>query len=202
MGPQHWWKTGAAPNDYEFGLAEDTFEGGRVAYLRSIVQPARSFGALCQTIAEDYRGKRIRFSAALKANNVTGGWGGLWPRVDGVHLDETLAIDTMEDRPLWARPAGNSTPWCWMSPRRRRRRSTSVLGCLGRGSCWCRSWPSRRSTATYRSPPAPSSTAAAEPLTSARPDSSVYPPGQATLRPMAAAAPGEQVRLEDLAQVG
>jgi len=26
MGLQHWWKTGAAPNDYEFGLAEDTFQ--------------------------------------------------------------------------------------------------------------------------------------------------------------------------------
>ena len=82
MGLQHWWKTGAAPNDYEFGLAEERFEGQPVAYLRSIVQQARSFGAFCQTIAaEDYRGKRIRFSAALKANH-------------------TLAIDTMEDRPL------------------------------------------------------------------------------------------------------
>src|SRR5829696_6112679 len=27
MGLKYWWKTGAAPNDYEFGLAEDTFEG-------------------------------------------------------------------------------------------------------------------------------------------------------------------------------
>jgi hypothetical protein len=91
----------AAPDDYAFGLAEETFEGQPVAYLRSIAQPARSFGAFCQTIAaEDYRGKRIRFSAALKANNLTGGWGGLWLRVDGARLDETLAVDTMEDRPL------------------------------------------------------------------------------------------------------
>jgi hypothetical protein len=101
MGLKHWWKTGAAPNDYEFGLAEDTVEGQPVAYLRSIVQPVRSFGAFCQTIAaEDYRGKRVRFSAALKATNVADGWGGLFLRVDGPHLDETLAIDTMEDRPL------------------------------------------------------------------------------------------------------
>jgi hypothetical protein len=101
MGLQHWWKTGAAPNDYAFGLAEESFEGQPVASLRSIVQTARSFGAFCQTIAaEDYRGKRIRFSATLKADNVTDGWGGLWLRVDGPRLDETLAIDTMEDRPL------------------------------------------------------------------------------------------------------
>ena len=43
MGLQHWWKTGAAPNDYEFGLAEDTFQGQPVASLRSIVnKPAAS----------------------------------------------------------------------------------------------------------------------------------------------------------------
>jgi len=101
MGLTHWWKTGAAPNDYEFGLAEETFQGQPAASLRSIVQLTRSFGAFCQTIAaEDYRGKRIRFSAALKAKDVTGGWGGLWLRIDGPRLDETLAVDTMEDRPL------------------------------------------------------------------------------------------------------
>jgi hypothetical protein len=100
-GAQAWWKTGAAPNDYEFGLAEETFEGQPVAYLRSIARPVRSFAAFCQTIAaDDYRGKRIRFSAALKANDVADGWGGLWLRVDGPRLDETLALDTMEDRPL------------------------------------------------------------------------------------------------------
>jgi hypothetical protein len=100
MGLQHWWKTGAAPNDYEFGLAGESFETQPVAYLRSIAEPARSFGAFCQTIAaENYRGKRIRFSAALKVSEVIG-WGGLWLRVDGARLDETLAIDTMEDRPL------------------------------------------------------------------------------------------------------
>jgi hypothetical protein len=57
MGLKHWWKTGAAPNDYDFGLAEETLQGQRVAYLRSIVRPAHSFGACCQTIAaENYRG--------------------------------------------------------------------------------------------------------------------------------------------------
>src|SRR5918994_4783171 len=113
MGLKHWWNTGAAPNDYEFGLAEDTVEGQPVAYLRSIVQPARSFGAFCQTIAvEDYRGKRIRFSAALKATNVADGWGGLYLRVDGPHLDETLAIDTMRTAPWWARPAGRNMRSC------------------------------------------------------------------------------------------
>jgi hypothetical protein len=164
MGLKHWWKTGAAPNDYEFGLAEETFQGQRVASLRSILQPARSFGAFCQTIAtEDYRGSRIRFSAALKANDVTGGWGRLWLRIDGVRPDETLPSTPWRTAPWWARLAGSSMPWCWMW-RRRRPRSRLMPGCLGRGSCWCPSWPSRRSAARCagdRRPPSP--TAATEP---------------------------------------
>ena len=100
-GLKHWWKSGAAPNDYEFGLAEETFRGQPAVYLRSIMQPARNFGVFCQTIrAKDYRGKRIQFSGALKATNVTGGWGGLWLRVNGPRLEEILAIDIMEDRGL------------------------------------------------------------------------------------------------------
>jgi hypothetical protein len=41
------------------------------------VKPARDFGACRQEIAaDDYRGKRIRFAAALKAVDVTNGWAG------------------------------------------------------------------------------------------------------------------------------
>lgn len=96
MGLKYW---RVAPSDYEFGLAEGTFEGRRVASLRSTVKPARDFGACRQEIAaDDYRGKRIRFAAALKAVDVTNGWAGLWLRVDGAQRGTTLAFDNMEDR--------------------------------------------------------------------------------------------------------
>jgi hypothetical protein len=63
------------------------------------VKPARDFGACRQEIAaDDYRGKRIRFAAALKAVEVTNGWAGLWLRVDGAQRGTTLAFDNMEDR--------------------------------------------------------------------------------------------------------
>ena len=96
MGLKYW---RVAPSDYEFGLAEGTFEGRRVASLRSTVKPAHDFGACRQEIAaDDYRGKRIRFAAALKAVDVTMGWAGLWLRVDGAQRGTTLAFDNMEDR--------------------------------------------------------------------------------------------------------
>jgi RNA polymerase sigma factor (sigma-70 family) len=96
MGLKYW---RVAPSDYEFGLAEGTFEGRRVASLRSTVKPARDFGACRQEIAaDDYRGKRVRFAAALKAVDVTNGWAGLWLRVDGAQRGAPLAFDNMEDR--------------------------------------------------------------------------------------------------------
>ena len=110
MGLKHWSMTGAAPADYEMGTADETFEGEPAAYLRSTVKPANAFGAFAQTIAADeYRAKRVRFSGALKSSEVTG-WAGLWLRVDGASLGDTLAIDNMENRGLtdttgWRREA-------------------------------------------------------------------------------------------------
>jgi RNA polymerase sigma factor (sigma-70 family) len=97
---KHWTMTGAAPHDYELVLADELHEGGRVAVLRSKVKSPRDFGAICQVIsAEDYRSRRIRFSARMRAVNV-GGWAGLWMRVDGRHVQEPLAFDNMEERSL------------------------------------------------------------------------------------------------------
>ncbi|MES2073778.1 MAG: hypothetical protein V4488_25715 [Pseudomonadota bacterium] len=46
--------------------------------------------------AADYRGKRVRFSAQVKASAVSD-WGGLWMRVDG---KATAAFDNMNSRPI------------------------------------------------------------------------------------------------------
>lgn len=100
MALKHWTVTGAAPDDYEIGVADETLAGKPAAYLRSIAEQADAFGASVQAIAaEDYRTKRIRFSGALKTTGVTG-WAGLWLRVDGVSPGETLAIDNMQNRGL------------------------------------------------------------------------------------------------------
>lgn len=47
--------------------------------------------------ATRYLGRRILFSATVRAQEVTG-WAGLWLRVDGPQ--GTLAIDNMQDRPF------------------------------------------------------------------------------------------------------
>jgi hypothetical protein len=98
--PAAWHITGDRRLDYEAGLLPGvSYEADRVAQLRlrPAVEPA-GFGALVQTInASRYLGRRVCFSAMLKATGVTG-WAGLWLRVDG--SNGTLVLDNMEDRAL------------------------------------------------------------------------------------------------------
>jgi len=76
--------------------------------LRSLVPQTKGFGTLMQSIAPDaYLNKRVRLSAFVKAENVTG-WSGLWLRVDGKEARSSIAFDNMQSRPIkgtqdWAR---------------------------------------------------------------------------------------------------
>ena len=106
--PPPWFITGSRAPDYEVGLLPETHEGHRVVQLRlrSAAREPDGFGALMQSIAATrYLGRRIGFSATVRAQEVTG-WAGLWLRIDGPQ--RTLIIDNMQDRPLrqttnWAR---------------------------------------------------------------------------------------------------
>lgn len=98
--PAPWFLTGSRAPDYEVGLLPGTRDGHRVVQLRlrSAAREPDGFGALMQSIAATgYLGRRIRFSATVRAREVTG-WAGLWLRIDGPH--DTLILDNMQDRPL------------------------------------------------------------------------------------------------------
>ena len=105
--PSPWRMTGSHASDYEAGLLTGTdYEGDRVAQLRlrSAAGEPAGFGALVQSIAASrYVGRRVRFSAMMRACEVTG-WTGLWLRIDG--RNGTLTLDNMQDRSL-----GGTTDW-------------------------------------------------------------------------------------------
>ena len=77
----------------------DIARSGRSASILSVDATHEDWGTLMQSIfADDYRGKRVRFSAWVKSFRV-GTWAGLWVRVDTETL-EGVAYDDMEGRAI------------------------------------------------------------------------------------------------------
>ena len=97
--PQGWSLAGNKPADYDSGVDAQTVYGGQPsAYLKSKVPAINGFGTLMQSFkAEEYLGKRIRFSAFVKTDAVQD-WAGLWLRVDGPK--GSLAFDNMQTRSI------------------------------------------------------------------------------------------------------
>ena len=105
--PAGWFLAGNDPASFQ--ISRDpaaTHEGKKSATLESTRVP-KGFGTLMQSFdAKDYRGKRLRLSAWVKANAVKD-WAGVWMRVDGPDM-KSLSFDNMQSRPIkgtkgWAR---------------------------------------------------------------------------------------------------
>jgi hypothetical protein len=88
------------PADYDMGNDTTTaFTGSSSGFIRSNKAAPQGFGTYMQTIdAADYRGKRVRLSAYVKADRVTD-WAGVWMRVDA-GSGAPIAFDNMQDRPI------------------------------------------------------------------------------------------------------
>ncbi|PYJ08104.1 MAG: hypothetical protein DME25_02310 [Verrucomicrobia bacterium] len=98
--PKGWFHAGNRPKDYEMSVDRRIVHGGKSsAHLKSIVTQTTGFGTLMQTFKADaYRGKRVRMSGYVRAQDVAD-WAGLWMRVDGPK-GEPLAFDNMQQRPI------------------------------------------------------------------------------------------------------
>jgi hypothetical protein len=99
--PKAWFLAGSHPANYEAGADRSTrYIGKSSGFLRSRKPNPEGFGTYMQMVLPDrYRGKRVRMSGFVKAENVTG-WAGLWMRVDGPTPNTALAFDNMQDRPI------------------------------------------------------------------------------------------------------
>jgi hypothetical protein len=106
--PKGWLLSGSDRSDYAAAVDTSVKHGGQASgSLRSTTAHAKGFGTLMQSVVKDaYRGKRLRFSAMVKADQVAN-WAGLWMRVDRPN-QRTGAFDNMEERAIkgtkdWAR---------------------------------------------------------------------------------------------------
>lgn len=97
--PAGWIIAGSHPTFYEMGVAPNGGQNrGPAGYLKSR-EAVSGFGTMMQQFAaDDYRGKRVRFSAAVRTENVMG-WAGLWMRTDSTERN-SLTFDNMQDRPI------------------------------------------------------------------------------------------------------
>ncbi len=99
--PEGWYLAGSKPANYDTGVDRETvFNKLPSAYLKAKTDQ-EGFGTLMQDFSADqYVGKRVRFRAFVKSDNVAR-WAGLWMRVDGKNgAPAYLAFDNMQDRPI------------------------------------------------------------------------------------------------------
>ncbi len=99
--PADWFKAGSDPASYDMGIDKGAGQDGKnAATIKSKDKKINGFGTLMQICSADqYAGKRVRMSGAMKSKDV-GEWAGLWFRVDQLNSSEPLAFDNMQDRAI------------------------------------------------------------------------------------------------------
>ena len=95
--PKGWFITGDAPDHYDIGVDLDlTYQNQPCVTIKARPEPTE-FAALAQQIkAEGYRGQRLKFSAALRSENLENR-AALFMRIGGSN-DKMLAFDNMRNR--------------------------------------------------------------------------------------------------------
>jgi transcriptional regulator with XRE-family HTH domain len=97
-----WFKAGSKPNSYKVGLDKTIFKsGGSSAFMESTEANIDGFGTLMQQCsAQEYLGKRVKMTAYVKSENVSGS-AAMWLRVDSkLTPQKSLSFDNMNDRPI------------------------------------------------------------------------------------------------------
>ncbi|CAG0936708.1 hypothetical protein TFLX_05593 [Thermoflexales bacterium] len=95
-----WVIAGTRPQDYEMGFDSEVVHTGKSsAYVKSVASAVPEFGTFMTMVdAANYRGKRVRLAALVKAERVEG-QARLWLRVDGPE-SAVLGFDNMQNRPI------------------------------------------------------------------------------------------------------
>lgn len=98
--PEPWFLSGDAPKSYQAGVDfGNTTSGKGAKFIRYVSGGEKSWASLMQSVsANHYAGKRVRFQAKVKAQNVSD-WAGLWMRVDTANKN-AVALYNSHDKPI------------------------------------------------------------------------------------------------------
>jgi hypothetical protein len=90
-------RVAARPEALGVFVDHEIARSGKSACILSVDATSEDWGSVLQSFyADDYRGRRVRFSGWMKTYRVSG-WAGLWMGVDTKSL-ERVAYDDMEER--------------------------------------------------------------------------------------------------------
>lgn len=78
--PVDWQTFGSS--DYVFSIDSTIAEEGKNSGVIEYNGNAANYKACSYTIPETFKGKKIKLTGYIKTENVTGGWAGLWMRID------------------------------------------------------------------------------------------------------------------------
>lgn len=97
--PAGWFSAGSKPADYDISTdPASQYMGLPSVRLKSITPAIKGFGTMMQSMSADqYHGKRIRFSAFVRSEAIEA-WAGLWLRVD--KGKDSVAFDNMQSRAI------------------------------------------------------------------------------------------------------
>lgn len=98
--PAPWILTGQTPQNYSSGIDTADVDGVRNAkFLRHVQGDGNGWATMMQQVsAQNYAGKRVRFSARVKTQDVSR-WAGLWMRVD-TQAKPSAAFYNSADKPI------------------------------------------------------------------------------------------------------
>jgi hypothetical protein len=96
--PKGWFVAGSDPDSYTMSVDKGSGQNGKnAATIKSTEKKIKGFGTLMQDCLPDqYLGKRVKFSAMIKTENVSD-WAGLWLRLDEKLTNDCLGFDNMKN---------------------------------------------------------------------------------------------------------
>lgn len=97
--PAGWFLAGKDPASYVMEQDSKTAHEGKTSARFASTREPKGFGTMMQSFEPgEYRGKRVRLSAFVKAKQIRD-WAGMWMRVDGPDM-RSLGFDNMQGRPI------------------------------------------------------------------------------------------------------
>ncbi len=97
--PEQWYQAGSNTKDYKVGTDTNKgYTGTKSAFIESTIPSPAGFSTLMQyTNVSEYKGKRVKMTAYVCSENVTG-WAGAWFRAD--KNERSVAFDNMSNRAI------------------------------------------------------------------------------------------------------